>query len=324
MTGDAVIAAPSRAASDAQVIARARTDPRAFAAIFDRHHDAIHAYLRRRLDAPIAEELAAETFIRALRGIDRYDAQRADGPGIPRDDQFFYVASEGTELTVAAPTSDPADSYSYLYTKRREIWQSVDRGGLLRQRQVGPPRWLTPRDRNNWIKAGRPDESGGGGSDEMAMPAIQKYYLGEERLTTAQLRDYDPAPEELYDRLRANVGDRGQSREGEVFVEIADALRESPQTPRLRATLYRALALVPGVQLLGASHDRLGRAATGVAFTQPNGERQELLFDPDTAEILEERGVVAHRMQGIRAAVGTVVEDIVYTARAVTDATERP
>jgi len=107
-------------------------------------------------------------------------------------------------------------------------------------------------------------------------------------------------------------------------VEIADALRESPQTPRLRATLYRALALVPGVQLLGASRDRLGRAATGVAFTQPNGERQELLFDPDTAEILEERGVVAHRMQGIRAAVGTVVEDIVYTARAVTDATERP
>jgi RNA polymerase sigma-70 factor (ECF subfamily) len=66
------------APSDAQVIARARLDPAAFAAIFDRHHSTIHAYLRRRLDAPIAEELAAETFARALRGVGRYDQQRAD------------------------------------------------------------------------------------------------------------------------------------------------------------------------------------------------------------------------------------------------------
>jgi RNA polymerase sigma factor (sigma-70 family) len=67
-----------RAPSDAQVIARARTEPAAFATIFDRHHDAIHAYLRRRLDAPIAEELAAETFARALRGAGGYDHDRPD------------------------------------------------------------------------------------------------------------------------------------------------------------------------------------------------------------------------------------------------------
>jgi hypothetical protein len=251
-------------------------------------------------------------------------AEGRKGPGIPRDDQYFYVASEGTELSTAAPTSDPADAFSNLFTKRREIWLSVERSGLLREREVGRPRWLTPRDRQNWIAAGRPDVGDGGGSDAMQMPAIHTYYLGEERFTTAQLRAYDATPDELYARLRANVGDRGQSREGEVFVEIADALRESPQTPRLRAILYRALALVPGVQLLGQVHDRLGRGATGVAFTQPNGLRQELLFDPDTAEILNEREVVARRVQGLRAAVGTTVEDIVYTRRAVTDATVRP
>jgi hypothetical protein len=120
------------------------------------------------------------------------------------------------------------------------------------------------------------------------------------------------------------VGDRGQSPDGEVFVEIADALREAPQPPRLRAALYRALALVPGVQFLGNVHDRLGRAAVGVAFTEHTGLRQELLFDPETAEILNERQVVAHPVQGLRAAVGTAIEDIVYTKRAVTDATERP
>jgi hypothetical protein len=251
-------------------------------------------------------------------------AEHRDGPGVPRDDQFFYVASEGTELTTAAPTSDPADSYSYLYTKRREIWLSVAREGLLHQEQVGAPRWLTPRDRQNWIAAGRPDESGQAGSDEMPMEAIGRYYVGDEKLTSAQLRDYDPTPHQLFDRLRTRVGDRGQSRDGEVFVEIADALREAPQTPRLRATLYRALALVPGVQLLGNVHDRLGRAAVGVAFTEHTGLRQELLFDPETSEILNERQVVAHPVQGLRAAPGTAVEDIVYTKRAVTDATARP
>jgi hypothetical protein len=102
------------------------------------------------------------------------------------------------------------------------------------------------------------------------------------------------------------------------------ALRESPQTPRLRATLYRALALVPGVQLLGNVHDRLGRAAVGVAFTEHTGLRQELLLDPETAEVLNERQVVAHPVEGLAAPVGTAIEDVVYTRRAVTDATVRP
>jgi hypothetical protein len=114
------------------------------------------------------------------------------------------------------------------------------------------------------------------------------------------------------------------SPNGEVFVEIADALREAPQTPRLRAMLYRALALVPGVQLLGNVKDRLGRDAIGVAYTEHTGMRHELLFDPQTAEVLNERQVVVRPVQGLRAAPGTAVEDVVYTRRAVTDTTTAP
>jgi hypothetical protein len=251
-------------------------------------------------------------------------AEQRSRPGVPRDDQFFYVASEGTELVSSFPTRHPKDSFSYLYTKRREVWLSVDRSGLLSEEQVGPPRWVTPRDRENWIKAGRQGATAEHGPRQEPMDAIHQYYIGDERFTTAQLLAFDPTPQQLFDRLRSRVGDRGQSRDGEVFVEIADALREAPQTPRLRATLYRALALVPGVQLLGELRDRLGREAIGVAFTEHTGLRQELLFDPQTAEILNERQVVAHPVQGLRAAPGTVIEDIVYTKRAVTDATTRP
>jgi hypothetical protein len=250
-------------------------------------------------------------------------AEQAGGPGVPNDDQYFYVASEGTEMTSSFPTSEPADGFSYLYTKRREIWLSVDRPGRLSESPTGPHRWLTPKDRSNWIAAGRPDTGDSRRSDE-PMDPIGQYFIGDERFTTRQLRDYDPAPQELFDRLRSRVGDRGVSPDGEVFVEIADALREAPQTPQLRATLYRALALVPGVQLLGNVHDRLGRAAIGVAYPEHNGLRQELLFDPQTAEVLNERQVVFRRVKGLHIPVGTAIEDIVYTKRAVTDATTRP
>ena len=77
MSAEAV-ASPARARSDGELIALARVDPAAFAPIFDRHYATIHAYLRRRLDVPIAEELAAETFARALRGVARYDEDRGD------------------------------------------------------------------------------------------------------------------------------------------------------------------------------------------------------------------------------------------------------
>jgi hypothetical protein len=246
-------------------------------------------------------------------------AERRTGPGVPRDDQFFYVASEGTEMTT---TETHRQSFSFLTTGRREIWLSVDRTGKLLEQQIGGRRWLTPVDRRRWIAVGSPRL--GERSADIDMGAIHQYNLGEEALSSAELRAYDPTPQQLFDRLRVHLGDKGQSPDGEVFVEIADALRESPQTPRLRATLYRALALVPGVQLLGHVRDRLGRAAIGVAFTERTGLRHELLFDPQTSEILNERQVVTKRLGELTVPPGTAIEDVVYTRRAVTDAIVRP
>jgi RNA polymerase sigma factor (sigma-70 family) len=52
----------ARGASDAALIAGSLTRPEAFAAIFDRHFDAIHAYLARRCGAERADDLAAAVF----------------------------------------------------------------------------------------------------------------------------------------------------------------------------------------------------------------------------------------------------------------------
>jgi hypothetical protein len=65
--------------------------------------------------------------------------------------------------------------------------------------------------------------------------------------------------------------------------------------------------------------DRVGRRGVAVAFTEI-GVRNELIFDPDTSEMLAERSVLLDpKAEEIRLPAGTVIGDSVYLARAVTD-----
>lgn len=67
-----------RPALDSDAISASAATPADFAAIFDRHFDAIHAYLQRRIGRDLADELAAETFLIAFDGRARYDVSRPD------------------------------------------------------------------------------------------------------------------------------------------------------------------------------------------------------------------------------------------------------
>ncbi len=67
--------------SDAAVIANSLEQPIAFAAIFDRHYDAVHGYLSRRAGTEVADELSAQTFEEAFRARRRYDPSRVSARG---------------------------------------------------------------------------------------------------------------------------------------------------------------------------------------------------------------------------------------------------
>jgi RNA polymerase sigma-70 factor (ECF subfamily) len=60
---------------DDELIRCSRSDPAAFAGIFDRHHAQLYRYLRRRVGAGLAADLAAETFVVAFA---RRSAYRPD------------------------------------------------------------------------------------------------------------------------------------------------------------------------------------------------------------------------------------------------------
>lgn len=66
------------ARSDAQIIAASLAEPIVFAEVFDRHYNAVHRYLARRVGPDLAEDLAAETFTEAFDGRLRFNTARPD------------------------------------------------------------------------------------------------------------------------------------------------------------------------------------------------------------------------------------------------------
>ena len=89
---------------------------------------------------------------------------------------------------------------------------------------------------------------------------------------------------ELRAKVRDLAGTAGDSVDQEMFVVIADLLRESPAPPKLRAALYEVAGTIPGVRLLGPMTDHAGRH--GVAVSR---DGQTLIFDPDDGRLLEDR-----------------------------------
>ncbi len=66
--------------TDAELLARAASEPEALGAFYDRHERAIlRFFVRRTRDPELAADLTAETFACALEGIERFDPERGSG-----------------------------------------------------------------------------------------------------------------------------------------------------------------------------------------------------------------------------------------------------
>lgn len=65
-------------ACDGDLIALSRSDPEAFAALFDRYSAMLYRYVSRRLGPETAEDVVGETFLVAFSKRDRYDLAQPD------------------------------------------------------------------------------------------------------------------------------------------------------------------------------------------------------------------------------------------------------
>jgi hypothetical protein len=77
-----------------------------------------------------------------------------------------------------------------------------------------------------------------------------------------------------------------------TFSFVESLLVGGPLPPEVSAALYRIIASLPGMRLIGQTRDPLGRrgVAVGYVFEHQPG-RAELIFNPNTGIFLAERGI---------------------------------
>lgn len=128
----------SRDSRDAErlLVERAKTDPEAFGALYDRYFGQIYRFVFSRLrDQTAAEDVTSEVFMKALRGIPRYQ-----DTGRPFAAWLYQISvnSINDRFRATRPTVDLDEMYDLAATgpgledtavqraEMREIWQSVE------------------------------------------------------------------------------------------------------------------------------------------------------------------------------------------------------
>lgn len=215
------------------------------------------------------------------------------------DGDVLYVKSVDAYLSTWADVGN----FSVLVPHVREIWQGP-RGGLLNT-SSGKPKFLSERDRQRWIAAGRPNVYEG---DTRSM-----------RLERQRASDLPSEPGALFERLEAEARGHSEGTHRQMFTRLGDYLRETNITPEQRAALYEVAARIPGVELVGAEHDPVGRKGIAVAMEQrSDGVRHTLVLDPATGTLLaEERVTLENNFYGYPA--GTVVGHSTYVETRMVD-----
>jgi hypothetical protein len=113
-------------------------------------------------------------------------------------------------------------------------------------------------------------------------------------------------PRTLLDVIYERTKGSGKSPESEAFVTIADGLRTGVVPADLRAALYKAAALIPGVTLADKQATVDGR--TGIAIGIPTSDRvarRDIIIDPASGLVIGEQDVLLKDYPGSPA--GTVM-----------------
>ncbi|MFC9006103.1 CU044_5270 family protein [Streptomyces microflavus] len=123
----------------------------------------------------------------------------------------------------------------------------------------------------------------------------------------------------ISDDAEENHGAGSESTTGphqRAFVTIGDLLRTGGTPPDTTAALYRAAALIPGVDIVPDAVDAAGRHGVAVARTH-DGERIEWIFDESTVRLLDERTVLVEDNAWGKA--GTVVTSVALIDSGIVD-----
>lgn len=204
--------------------------------------------------------------------------------------QAATVLRDAAKVAAAQPQTAPWVPGSLYYhqtfthygslNQHREEWTATDGRVFYRYQDVP----ANASDR--WHRGTAPSEGGN----------LLPFGFGAEDMTYAQLMALPTNPDALEARMKKAAfpsGDRPLS--DELFGMVENVLSVAPAPPEVRAAFYEVAARIPGVELLGETKDSLGRTGVAVALDEhiagSENEREIMVFNPDSSELMEERSV---------------------------------
>jgi hypothetical protein len=242
---------------------------------------------------------------------------------VVRPGQYLYVE---THSWVTGTVQD----VTFLEESLIQEWVPADRTQewLLRSTPTGKRKFLlgTEEDLKALGPTGRRLPNGdarGRCGDFHLQPGEQpcRQHGSWQRPTTEFFTGLPTDPHALYDRLRADTKGHGQDPDVEMVVYVTDALRSGLAPAPVRANLYRALALMPSLQVVDQQANLDGRA--GVALgVDGGGTRDEMIIDPGTGQFIGERSTATQADRGLPA--GTVTGFSSVTTRVADTIGDKP
>lgn len=188
----------------------------------------------------------------------------------------IYTRSVNAYLTTWADVGN----FSVLVPHVREAW--IERNRTVIRTRSGKPKFLSDRDRERWIAAGRPPIA------ESDSPPVE---VEHERPS-----DLPTDPDALFAAIEDEARGHSEGTYRQMFTRVGDYLREASESTSFsvdqRAALYEVAARIPGIELIGEVRDPVGRKGVAVAMAQPSdGVRHTLVIEPRTGRLLSEEQV---------------------------------
>ncbi|MFI9817254.1 CU044_5270 family protein [Saccharothrix variisporea] len=188
-------------------------------------------------------------------------------------------------------------SFSFLNENVVEVWIPADPTGewLQRRRETGNRKWVEGTEAEARAAGAVieevpwPEQRAKGGAFSQNLPEHGGWQFPRPEFAAGLPTD----PEQLYQRLRADSGGGGRA-----LVYAADALRTGLLPAATRANLLRALAHLPGLDVTDDAADLDGRRGVALGVAE-DGERQEIILDPATGEVIGERKVSDSMFAGV-------------------------
>ncbi|MFI5605564.1 CU044_5270 family protein [Amycolatopsis sp. NPDC051903] len=262
----------------------------------------------------LADDVTPAASAAAARDLEQTAANApavAPGPG-----EFLYVSSR--DSSIGSSTTRTGKPLTAVFDTETEVWLPADRQGdwLIRTTPGVPTRWLVGsadlartegdgglldpkalRPREERAPCGDFPTSNGEFGDEPSAHLVGDCSTDSgdwSHVTPRFIAELPTDPRQLYDRMVAGAG----GHPGGVLGLAANVLRSGQAGRELRTALYRALVLVPGLDITSDVADLDGRRGIGLGLAQGT-LRQELVVDPATGQFLGVRDVLQQPGTGL-------------------------